>query len=380
MPRRVALLILLPWALCWSAACTKVDADVRRAKMGEDFSDIVKGRDRGYFGYREMIEKATVRSPRSARYQYNEPAWVSNYLVTRAVRGLGGTKWPNADYLAGSVDRLMYVLHYDPTPVVRAAACSQLGRIAERCGVEAQDPYPYVELADEQIHQVSQDLYKLKQRLDKGERIKQSLVIERLEALEKLYPTQLMLAVAMVRALSSAPVVQAPPGPLRDTTERVIPTIARRSISIALAQLACGSIYRAKIRPDEAPEVRARALEVLVALKDPVAVRAAVSRLWDEEYPAERDGTVRGRLLEYIGMFGGPLAFEAALRRLDSDFPSIRFHAQAALLQMTGTQVEPQAEAWRTWRANQPKWQMTAAGTPELKPAPSSETAPPPDK
>ena len=377
MLRPAALALILP-VLIGGAGCTKVDSDVSRAKFSENMADLVKGRDRGYFGYREMIDDATVRGPRSPRYQYNAPTWVSNYLVTRAVRGLGGTEWPNADYLAGSVDRLLYVLHYDPIPVVRAEACSQLGRIARRLPVPAADPYPYVELADEQIQQISQDLFKLKLRLDKGERIKQTLVIDLLDSFEDLYPTQKLLAIQMMRALSSSPVIQAPAGPLRDTTERVIPRIARRCISIALAQLACGSVFRSKRRPDDDPLVRGRALEVLTALEDPVALRAAVTRLWDEDYPAERDPTVRMRLLEYIGKFGGPLAFEAALRRLDSDFPSIRFHAQAALLTMTATKVEATPDAWRKWRAENPSWQQAPEEAPEPPPAPTEGSAPQP--
>jgi len=379
MPRLTAL-----FALILIAACTKVDTDVKRAKMSADFKDIFVGRDRGYFGYREMIEQATVRSPRASRYQYNEPAWVSNYIVTRAVRGLGGTVWPNADYLAGSVDRLMYVMHYDPTPIVRATACSQLGRIAQRIGVPVADPYLFVELADEKIQQVSQDLFKIQQRVDKGERIKESLVIERLDTFETLYPTRMLLAIQMMRALSSSPVVQAAPGPLRDTTERVIPAIARRTISIALAQLACGNVYRPRVSADESAEVRGRAVEVLNALNDPVARDFAVARLWDQDYPAERDEMVRMRLLEYLGNVGGPGAFEAALRQLDSDFPSIRFHAQAALLHMTGAKVEPSIAGWRGWRAKHPEWRLTTTKPPTLLPPPTTPPAPeaqkPPEK
>ncbi|MHC4953937.1 MAG: HEAT repeat domain-containing protein [Planctomycetota bacterium] len=374
MPRAF-LLLFLGLAL----SCTKVDTDVSRAKFKEDMADIVKGRDRGYFGYREMIEKATVKGPRSPRYQYVEPAWVSNYMVTRAVRGLGGTKWPNADYTAGSVDRLLYVLHYDPTAMVRAAACAQLGRIARRLGVEAVDPYPVVQLADESIRQIADDLYDLKQRLEKGEKIKSSLVIQRLEELEKLFPTRFLLALAEMRALSSRPVVLAPPGPLRETSERVIPRIARRSISIALSQVSCGSIYHAKIRPDDEREVRERALEVLTALRDPVARDAAASRLWDPDYPDEREASVRMRLLAYLGVVGGAPAFEACVRRLDNDSPSVRFHAQAALLMMTATQVKADPAAWRAWRKTHPEWQIKRP-TEQPKPTPATEKTPGPGK
>ena len=56
---------------------------------------------------REMIDEATIRGPRTPRYQYKEPAWVSNYLVKRAVRGLGGTKWPDADS-AGTMEEDLF--------------------------------------------------------------------------------------------------------------------------------------------------------------------------------------------------------------------------------------------------------------------------------
>lgn len=357
--RRALSVLILVLGFLPCASCVKVETDIKWARWKEDMADVVRGRDRGYLGYREMIEKATVKGPSSPRYQYIAPEWVSNYLVTRAVRGLGGTKWPNSDYAAGSVDRLLYVLNYDPTGVVRAAACSQLGRIARRLGVPAADPYPYLGESDEKIREIADDLFDLQKRLDKKERIKASLVIERIDELETLYPTRFLMALQLMRACASPPVVLAPPGPLRETVERALPKICRRSISISLAEAACGSIHHTKARPDESDDVRSRALEVLTALNDPVAREPAVARLWDELDPAERDAGVRMRLLEYIGNHGSARAFEAAVRRLDNDLPSVRFAAQAALLHMTATRVEAKPQAWRKWREQHPDWQQT---------------------
>ena len=352
--------------------CVKTETDIKWARWKEDMGDVVRGRDRGYLGYRAMIEQATVKGPSSPRYQYIEPAWVSNYLVTRAVRGLGGTKWPNADYASGSVDRLLYVLHYDPTSVVRAAACSQLGRIARRLGVEAADPYVYAGDADEKIRAIADDLFALKKRLDKKERIKASLVIERVEELGQIYPTRFLPARQVMRACSSPPVALAPPGPLRETVERVLPGICRRAISISLSEAACGSIYHAKARPDEDATVRARALQVLTALNDPVARDSAIARIWNKVDPDERDPVVRMRLLDYLGKQGSPGAFEAAVRRLDNDLPSVRFSAQAALLHMTGTRVKAQPAAWRSWRLEHPEWQLKETANPAPYAVPDS--------
>jgi len=346
-------------AILLLGSCAKVEFDIWRAKTGENMADLVRGRDRGYFGYREIIEANTLKAAGFDRYQYKEPAHVANYQVTRAVRGLGGTAWPDTDHMAGAVDRLLYVLRHDPTAAVRTAACSQLGRIAERLPAAAVDPYPLNPRHDETIRLIASDLYGMQQRLEKGEKIKQSVVVESLEKLSEQYPTRFLLSLMLMRALSSKPVVQVPAGPVRETLDRVVPPLCRRAISISLAEVACGSEIHAKLPEDDAAAVRLRAAEVLTMLRDPVARNVAASRCWDEFYPAEQDPHVRRALLDYLGAVGGPRAFEAARRRLANDDISLRLHAQRALIDMTGARVAPDAEAWSAWRAGHPEWQIT---------------------
>ena len=353
--------ILVLSGLLLVGSCAKVAFDIRKAKFNEDMTDIVKGRDRGYFDYRETIQKNTIKGPHSRRYQYIEPAHVANYRVTRAVRGLGGTKWPNTDYMAGVVDRLLYVLRHDPTSAVRAAACSQLGRIARRLDQPVPDPYPLQPRDDESIRQIASDLYGLQKKLEEDGRIKQELVVDGLDRLSEQYPTRFLLSLMLMRALSSRPVVAVPPGPIRDVATRVVPSLCRRCISIALSEVACGSRLHSKALADESEQVRRRAIEVLHSLRDPVARQAAAARLWDESYPSERDADVRGALIEYLGGAGGPGAFEAVVRRLEFDDISLRLRAQNALIAMTGVRLAPDAKAWRSWRADHPEWQMLPA-------------------
>jgi hypothetical protein len=345
-------------ALLLTGSCAKVEFDIRRAKFRADMGDLVQGRDRGYFGYRKIIQDNTIKGPRSRHYQYVEPAHVANYEVKRAVRGLGGTEWPNTDYMAGSVDRLLYVLRHDPTARLRVVACSQLGRVAERLPAKAVDPYPLTALADENIRQIASDLYGLQQKMDEGEKVKQSLVVDSLSQLSEKYPTRFLLSLMLMRALSSKPVVLVPPGPVRDKLTEVVPGLCRRCISISLAEVGCGSRIHAKVRADESETVRLRAVEVLTMLRDPVARDLAADRLWDEVYPDESDVHVRRALLNYLGVVGGPRAFEAAVRRLDNDDISLRLNAQEALIAMTGARLEPKPAAWRQWRVEHPEWQM----------------------
>jgi len=349
------------FAILLLCGCGKVQFDIWKAKTSENFADVFQGRDRGYFGYRRILGEYTKRVPGLRRYQYVPPAHVANYQVQRAVRGLGGTEWPNTDFMAGCVDRLFYVLRYDPTPSARAEACGQLGRLARRIPIGAADPYPVNPRHDEAIRQIASDLFTLQQRLAEGERVKQSVVVASIEKLEPLHPTRLISAMQLMRALSSRPAVLVPDGPLREVLTRVVPPLCRRSISIVLAEVSTGSAVDPRIRPDDAPAVRRRALEVLVALRDPVARDTASARAWDELYPGEQDPHARRVLVEYLGVAGGPRAFEAALRRLDNDEEvSVRLKAQSALIAMTGARVAPDAAAWRGWREERPEWRLPA--------------------
>ncbi|MEM8885180.1 MAG: hypothetical protein AAGD14_14020 [Planctomycetota bacterium] len=356
MRARFLLLGAVLLAVLVTGGCQTVTFDVWRAKVGEDTADIFRGKDRGYFGYRKIIQDYTVKAPNTRRYQYTQPQHVANYQVRRAVRGLGGTEWTRAEAIAVSVDRLLYVLRHDPTPSVRVEAVSQLGRIAERLKVDAVDPYPLSPLADEAIRQAATDLFELQQRIDGGERIAQSIVVKSLEQFREAYPTRFQTAMAMTRALASKPILLVPPGPVLDASTALTPTLCRRAISIALSQVACGSVLHAKVRADEAYQVRLRAFEVLTALRDPVARDVTAAAIGDPIYPNEQEGAVRSAALVYLGVVGGAIAFDTAVLLLDNDYVSQRMHAHAALLAMTGERLPADAEAWRRWKRENPDW------------------------
>jgi hypothetical protein len=148
---------------------------------------------------------------------------------------------------------------------------------------------------------------------------------------------------------------------VRDKLAEVVPGLCRRCISITLAEVACGSLIHNKVEPDEAESVRLRAVEVLTKLRDPVARDLAAARLWDDVYPAENDMYVRRALIEYLGVVGGPRAFEASVIRRENDDISLRLTAQNALIAMTGVRLPPDPEAWREWRLKHPEWQMLRA-------------------
>jgi hypothetical protein len=379
---RLLLGTLVPLLLVLVPSCAKVEFDIWRAKVGENTTDLYRGKDRGYFGYRQMIEDATIRGSGIRRYQYVKPAHVSNYLVTRAVRGLGGTNWPgstrraNTDYMAGTVDRLLDVLYRDPTPSVRQQVCSQLGRVARRLSLMSngpipEDPYELLPGSDVNIRQTTSDLVGLQTRINKGERISQKFVVAALEEFHANPPRRSLLALDMMRAASSRPIAAAPPGPIRDAARTIVPRLCLRAISITLTELACGSLVASGANPDESDRVRLRAIQVLTSLRDPTAREAAAGRLWNDLDPLETSEPVKSAILVYLGTVGGPHAFEAAVRQLDHGHTSVRFHAQAALITMTGVRMDADANAWRGWRSKNPKWRI-----PETYAAESSSDEP----
>lgn len=366
---RLVLNIALPLLFASLPSCAKVEYDIWKAELSEDTADLYRGKDRGYHGYREMLEEATIRGAGIRRYRYVKPAHVSNYLVTRAVRGLGGTEWPDSssvaatDYMAGSVDRLLDVLYRDPTPSVREQVCAQLGRISRRLtfmlnGFKPEDPYLLRPDADVNIRQTTSDLTELQIRIDKGERIPQKFVVAALESFDQNPPRRSLEALEMMRAVASLPVAAAPPGPIRDAARTIVPRLCLRAISITLSQTACGSLVATGAYPDESDRVRLRAIQVLTSLHDPTAREPASARLWDNLDPEESNEFVKNALLVYLGTVGGRHAFEAAVRRLDNGHVSVRYHAQSALIRMTGARLAPQARAWRAWLAQHPRWRI----------------------
>jgi len=335
--RRLALLALV-------AGCAGIEGDIDRTEMKEFFVNFVKGKDRGLNAYRRTIEKS-VTKVQGRRYQYVAPAHISNWYVDRSVRGLGGTDLPNSDYLASAVDKLLFVLSYDPTAAIRSTTCEQLGRILLKLPY-AEVPLPVDGNADIRINQIADDLAEMATHAREGKKVPVSAVVERLHALEKERPRTLLGARQVVRVLAAAPVSQAISGPIRDTAQEVGPALIRDAILVSLREVAVGL---PDIEPDDAPLVRQCAVEVLTRVGSPVARAGAEARLMGGIDPFERDTDVRRALLAYLGTIGGPGAFNACVERLLDLDVGVRFSAQMALQEITGARADPTPEAWRAW-------------------------------
>jgi len=143
---RGAICLLLPLL----AGCAGSESDIRRAEFKEFFVDMVRGKDRGVGWYANSIQDA-VTKPKRGRYQYRAPAHISNFLVARAVNGLGGTKTETSYDLALAADWLLYALTFDPTAAVRSNACGQLGRILVRLPAATDAPVASDLYADQHI-------------------------------------------------------------------------------------------------------------------------------------------------------------------------------------------------------------------------------------
>jgi hypothetical protein len=334
--RRLLLAALL-------AGCAGVETDITRAEWGEFFADFVKGKDRGVYGYRAMVDKSITVV--GSTYQYVPPAHVSHYFVERAVRGLGGTELANSDYLALAVDKLLFVLGRDPTGAIRSEACEQLGRLLLPLP-KGPPPAAADARADQRINQIAQDLLKLHLASKDGQAVPVSAVLERMQALYAERPPTFQSAQQMVRVLANRPVVGNVAGPIREYAEEIGPPLVRDSILVSLAEVATGTDA---LPPDESPLVRFAALGVLTRVAAPVARGGAIARLTGGIDPLEPDPDVRRALLGYLGAVGGPGAFEACVSRLDDLDLGVRLSAQEALQEITGARVEPTADAWRAW-------------------------------
>jgi len=341
--RPLALVALL-------AGCAGIESDIERAEISEFFQNFVKGKDRGVYGYSQMISKS-VTQVQGGRYQYVPPAHISNFYVDMAVRGLGGTKLPNSDYLAAATDKLLFVLTYDPTGALRSSACEQLGRLLLPLP-PGPVPIPVDGNADVRINQIADDLLAMAADVRAGKKVPVSSVVERMRSLAVERPKSLLSACQMVRILSAQPVSGAVAGPVRETAEEIGPAIVRDSILVALRDAAVGLKDE---EPDESPLVRQCAAEVLARVASPVAQEGAISRLAGGIDPLERDPDVRCALVVYLGAVGGPGAFDCCVERLlDLDL-GVRLFAQASLQQMTGARVDPTPEAWRAFSGKSPE-------------------------
>jgi hypothetical protein len=356
--RRALFLTLL--LACLAGCRSKPEGDVTRASMMDDLKDLVYGKDRGLWSYRSTIS-ANVTSL-SGPYQYPPPkAWVSQYRVERAAYGLGGTKTENAEQLAQVVDTLFHLMRNDPTATIRATACRQLGRVLLRLAVDTEATLPPDAGAEEQINSIAQDLFAIKQKLDKGEKVKVRDAVALLEQLAAMHPPRMSSAVQVVRACAIPPIAGTARGPLFDLREKEVPNMVRDSILVSLRERACGDL-RTMAEPDPEAMVRADAIDVLARIATPAAIDNAVARLDDPIDPPERDFHVRGRLLHYLGMLGGRKAFASCVMRLGDVYQDVRYHAQVALTRMTGARgVEPTAEAWNAWLEQNPSWRPVAS-------------------
>lgn len=341
--RPLALLALL-------AGCAGIEGDIERAEMSEFFENFIKGKDRGVYEYSNTISKS-VTGIQGGRYQYVSPAHISNFYVNWSIRGLGGTKLPNSDYLAAAADKLLFVFTYDPTGALRSTAAEQLGRLLLPLP-PGPAPLPLEGSADTRINQIADDLKKMADEVKAGQKVPVSAVVERMRALSAERPRGLLSACQMVRALATPPIVGAVSGPVRETAEEIGPSIIRDSILVALRDQAVGL---REYDPDESPLVRESAIEVLARVGSPVAQPGAIERLRGGIDPVERDPDVRCALLKYLGVVGGPGAFEACVERLMDLDISVRHAAQASLQKLTGARAEPTPEAWLRAAAEAPK-------------------------
>jgi len=332
--RRTLLALLL-------AGCAGIESDIDRTERHESFMNLFKGKDRGLGEYSKTIEKSITKL-QGGHYQYVPPAHISNWYVDWSVRGIGGTKLPNSDYLAGAADRLLYVMAYDPTGALRSTAAEQLGRLLLPLPIGS-TPLPVDGNADIRINQIADDLLQMAAGAHEGKKVPVSSVVERMRALSNERPRSLLSALQMVRALATAPIVGAS-GPIRETAEEIGPAIVRDSILVALRDVSVGL---PDMDPDDAPIVRQCAIEVLTRVGSPVAQRGAVARLQGGIDPPEGNPDVRCALVAYLGSVGGPGALDVCIERLNTDLDvGVRFYAQASLQQLTGARADPTPEAW----------------------------------
>jgi HEAT repeats len=335
--RRLALTVLL-------AGCAGIESDIERAEIGFFFENFIKGKDRGLYQYSKMIEEHATKV-QGGRYQYVAPAHVSNFYIDRAVRGLGGTKIPNSDHLAAVVDRLLFVLVFDPTGAMRSTACEQLGRVL--LPLPKSPPPPEADAgSDTRINQIADDLQGLSAEAKKGNKVPVADVVERMRALAQERPRSTIVARQVVRVLAAEPIAGTISGPIRETAEEIAPPIIRDAILVALRNAVVGF---GEELPDESPLVRQSAIEVIARVASPLAREGAIARLAGGIDPAESDPDVRCALLSYLGVVGGPGAFDACVERLDDLDVGVRFSAQAALQEITGARVEPTPGAWRAF-------------------------------
>ncbi len=346
--------------LVGAGGCAGIEGDIRRAEMREFFQNIYKGKDRGSSEYLRTIRDHSTK-PAGRRYQHRAPAHISQFLIERAVRGLGSTRFQGPDDMAVATDQIVYVLAYDPAASTRSLAAAHLGRLYLRLPEAALPPVAEDGRADQQINIACQDLFNYAQKLRKGKRVTNRQIVDRLDALRKQQPPTLISAQQMIRALASRPVARAAPGPLRTWTKKIAPGLLRIGILVALREVAFGDPIRPEFPPDPSPLVRAAAIESLTRIRWRDALSAAAARLSDPYDAPETSPDVQVKAMAYFGAVGGPRAFELAIVGFDDKDANVRYQALRALQDMTGTRVEPTVAAWRAWQADHAEWRVAPA-------------------
>ncbi|HEX5135857.1 MAG TPA: HEAT repeat domain-containing protein [Planctomycetota bacterium] len=347
--RVLALALLL-------AGCAGVESDIDRAEMGIFFENFIKGKDRGLGAYSKMIESHATKV-QNGRYQYVEPAHISNFYIDLAARGLGGTKVQNAVFLAAVVDRLLFVLAFDPTGAVRSTACDQLGRVLLR--LPATPPPAGVEgNPDIRINQIADDLQRLAADFREGKQVPVADVVERMRALAQESPRSTIVARQVVRVLCTEPISNTATAQVREASEEITPPMLQGAITVVMRNAAVGL---AEEPSDDSPLVREAAIDVLTRVASGIAREGAIARLGNGIDPPETDPDVRCALLTYLGRVGGPGAFECCVGRLDDIDINVRYAAQAALQEITGARVDPTSPAWLAWAESRKQQPAKAA-------------------
>jgi hypothetical protein len=353
-----------------------------RLDMGASLERTFWGTDRGPAYYGGVIDKWTLLTPGQRRYEFTKQDFIlANFEIHNALRGLGGTKVKTSRDFAYVTDKILWVLAHDPLPADRAVACEELGRLVLRLPDPEKPFEPGTAASAVRINLITRDLREIQMRVVKGENVKVSELVKTINAMADETPTHTRSARQQIRAMTAAPVANAGTK-VELATAKVLPELLRRAMLVSLHSAATGDTDDPDGEPDPAEMVRTAAADVLARIGCPIARDDAVSRLSGALDPKEREPDTRRNLLRYLGAIGGAKAFEVCLDALENDLDSgVRYHAQLALVRMTG-QAQRSFDAWARWLSENPDWSKTpdrteangAGATEDAEPASSGST------
>ena len=348
-------------------ACAGTEADLRT----EDLRHALLGQPggRSVAGHVLAIDRSIVPGSKGQPYGYRGKIQVAHHRVLRSVRGLGAARISTHTELTNAVDALIFVAAHDPTALIRATACGELGRVAARLPPVEQEDAAHDPRVAPASNLIAGSLQRFQRRMEAGESVPAATVTARLRALAKLRPADNLSARRMLRAVASRPVAGST-GEIAEEARRLVPGIVRRCVLVFLGTVAAGDPVQPGIAPDPSPDVRADAFAALWRLASPVARRGALRRLGDPIDPPERDPDVRRAILRYLSRFRDPEVFDACLTCLDDLDLSVRYAAQEALCRISGVYRARSAADWRAWRKKHREWQVDpgteSAGGPEV--------------